>query len=91
MRKEHYPTYYDTPPLEVKLDTQNVAFVAEDVGEKCTNSFLVVLTASTGLRTQPRLIRFNFDATTERWGIASENVVGPLDKVDKVFKAWVVD
>ena len=50
------------PAIEVPLGHEHLAFIAEDVGDKCKDSFLVVLTASTGLRTQPKLIRFNFDA-----------------------------
>lgn len=68
----------------MSLEAQNVAFVAEDVGDKCKDSFLVVLTSHTGLKTQPRLIRFNFDATANKFVIAAENEVTPLDKVDKV-------
>jgi len=84
MRACHKPTIYESPPLEVSLEAQNVAFVAEDVENKCKDSFLVVLTAHTGLRTQPRLIRFNFDAAANKFTIAAENEVAPLDKVDRV-------
>lgn len=84
MRACHFPTIYDAPPLEVSLEAQNVAFIAEDVGDKCKDSFLVVLTSHTGLKTHPRLIRFNFDTTANKFVIAAENEVAPLDKVDKV-------
>ena len=43
-----------------------------------------MLTSHTGLKTQPRLIRFNFDAAANKFVIAAENEVAPLDKVDKV-------
>ena len=62
MREKHFPTFYDALPLEVKMEDASVAFVAEDVDNKCENSFLVVLTSFTALKSQPRLIRFNFDA-----------------------------
>jgi len=69
--RNHDPIPCDAIPLTVPIGQENLVFIAEDVGEKCKDSFLVVMTAHTGLRTQPRLFRFNFDKEADNWVIAS--------------------
>ena len=56
-----------------------MVYIAEDVGEmsKCQNSFLAVLTDIRGQRTEPRLIKFEFDEAIKNWKITGENKRAP--------------